>query len=534
MACQELLEDLEQRNLFLVALDELREWYRYHHLFAEALRHRFRQLEPDRVDQVYQRASLWFEQQGLLQEAVEYALDAGDVERAAGLIEQLQSTALTSFSNMTLWRFLDRLPDEVMVQHPILWHIKAWFLLRSGHREEGEHWLDTVETALQTHAGQEGAQNLRGEIAAARGFAASFRGDAVEVIARTEAALRELDPSNVVTRALSGLTLARGYMAHGELARAADAFAGASSVMRRGGNAYVVVRAMFGQSQMERAQGQLSRAMETCRQAIAWSAERGHPYPGAGILQATVADILRERHHLEPALHFAQEGLELCRQVESDLDLDAHVFALFTLARIEQAQGHLDTALALVRQTQELVMTTEPASHATALLQAYEAQLWRLQDNLAAALGCAEKVPLDQRDEEFRSHVDFFVLRHELVPIVPIQMLMAQALAGGGTALLDQALSLLEVEADTASERGLLWLQIKTRILQAIAHNALRHTERARVLLEEALGLGQPEGYVRVFADEGAPIATLLRGMPVSDAMRGYVATLLSAIHPRL
>jgi ATP/maltotriose-dependent transcriptional regulator MalT len=136
-----LLEELERSNLFLVALDEEREWHRYHQLFAEALRHRFRQLEPDRVAEVHLRASTWCERQGLVQEAVEYALDAGDFERAAGLIERMQSTALSSFGNATVLRLLGRLPDEVMDQHPTLCVIKVWFLLDGGYLEQGERMM---------------------------------------------------------------------------------------------------------------------------------------------------------------------------------------------------------------------------------------------------------------------------------------------------------------------------------------------------------------------------------------------------------
>jgi LuxR family maltose regulon positive regulatory protein len=90
----------------------------------------------------------------------------------------------------------------------------------------------------------------------------------------------------------------------------------------------------------------------------------------------------------------------------------------------------------------------------------------------------------------------------------------------------------LEQEAEKANERGLVWLQIKTRILQALAHYTLGDTERARVPLEEALALGQPEGFVCVFADEGEPMTTLLREIPVDGTRRGYVDTLVSAIHP--
>jgi LuxR family maltose regulon positive regulatory protein len=396
---------------------------------------------------------------------------------------------------------------------------------------QGEHWLDMAERVLQSQAETDDARNLRGEVAAARGFAASFRGDATEVVDLAEEALRDVDRDNLLTRGLAHLALGRAYMADGELVRAAQSYAEAASIMRHSGNAYAVVRAMFGQSQMEHAQGQLHRAMETCRQGIAWSAEHEHPYPGVGILYAARADVLREWNDLDAALRLADESVRWCRQVEYELDLDTHVFSLFALARVEQARGQLDTALELVHQTQGLVKPTK--SHLPmAILRAYAAQLWLLQDNLPAALDCAGKAAADQSLKQFRFDLDFFVFGHQLVPIIPIQMLMAQGQSGGGTAALHQALTLLQQESERASESGLLWVQIKLRVLQALAHHVLGDRERARVPLEQALILGQPEGYVRIFADEGAPMATLLHEFAPDDTLRDYVATLLLAIHP--
>jgi LuxR family maltose regulon positive regulatory protein len=530
-ASRELLEELERSNLFLVPLDEQREWYRYHQLFAEAVRHRLRQREPDCLPQAHLRASSWFEEQGFLQDATEHALSGGAFERAAGLIERVRPALMEESANQTLWQLLNRLPDEIMAQHPLLSVVKAWYLLIKGQLAEGERWLDTAEAAAQREMPGERAGDLRGEISAARGFAASFQGDTEEVMRWVEEALRELHPDNLLTRGLARLALGRAYMTQCEAVHAVGNFAEAASLVRRLGNAQIALRAMLGEAQMERAQGHLSRAIAVCEQAIAWSAQRGHPSPYVGMLHLIRADVLRERNELDMAMGAAQEALHLWSLVGYELDTDAHVFSLFVLARIEQAKGHLDAAMERVRRAQTLGATTE-SRLPQAALQAYEAQLWLAQENVPAARDCLDQTLLDHYHEQLRFDLDLFILGYEQVSIIPAQVLIAQGRAGDDPAPLHEALTLLQADIDKAGATPLAWLQIKRKALQSLAHAGLGDGERARECLEEALVLGRPEGYVRVFADEGAPLAALLRAIPVAGTMRDYVATLLSAIHP--
>jgi LuxR family maltose regulon positive regulatory protein len=527
-ASRELLEELERNNLFLVPLDEQREWYRYHHLFAEALRHRLRQREPDCLPEAHRRASQWFEEHGLLQDATEHALSGGAFERAAELIEQLRPALMEQSANQTLWQLLNRLPDQILARHPLLSVVKAWYALIKGQLEDGKRWLDTAEAAA---APGEPAGDLRGEIAAARGFAASFRGDTAEVMGWVEEALGKLEPDNLLTRGLALLALGRAYMTRCEAADAVRVFAESASIVRRLGNAQIALRAMFGEVQMERAQGHLNLAIAACERAVAWSAERGHPSPYVGMLQLIQADMLRERNELDAATCLAREALRLWSQVGFELDNDPHVFSLYVLARIDQAQRHLNTALERVHQAQTLGATAE-SRLPQAALQSFETQLWLMQDNLPAALDCLDPALLDHYHEQLRFDLDLFILGYEQVSIIRPQVWIAQARAGGDAALLHKALALLQADTERAGTNPLAWLQIKRLVLQSLALVDLRDTERARACLEQALELGQTEEYVRVFADEGAPMVALLHELPVAETLGDYVATVLAAIHP--
>lgn len=527
LACGELLEELERRNLFLVALDERREWYRYHHLFAEALRHNFRRLEPGRVEEVHLRASEWFERYGLIQDAIEHALEGRSFERAATLIEREGHTLLEQSANDTLWRFLDRLPENVVAEHPPLCITKAWFLLDGGFLERGERWLDAAERASTSEMTTERRRNRQGEIAAARAFAASMRGDPDEVIARTEVAFRDLRDDNLLTRGLAGLALGRAYMARSELAQAAKSYADAAEIVRRTGNAPTYMRAIFGQSQMERAQGHLRRAMAICRDAIAWSAERGHPYPGVGMTYLALADMAREQNELETARQLAREGAELCSRVA--YELDAQIYPRRVLALIEEASGNLDAALHIVHEAETVISAAEPV-HSLAGWHLCEARLRLLQGNLAAALTCVETAVQEKRhDQDAMLSLPFMRGREQLL-VIPVQVMIGQGRATDDPTCFERALTLLEDSRVQADRLGAVWLQIKTRVLQALALRGLGDSNRARPLLEEALTLGQPEGYVRVFVDEGSPLAPLLRELAPDDNARVYVATLLSAL----
>jgi LuxR family maltose regulon positive regulatory protein len=215
--------------------------------------------------------------------------------------------------------------------------------------------------------------------------------------------------------------------------------------------------------------------------------------------------------------------------VESELD--AKVYPRFVLARIEQACGRLDAALDLVHEIQGILQTADPP-RSKASPQAYEAQLWLQRGSLAAAVACAERAAKEESHEELTLPTFSFIRFGENVLLVPIQVLIAQGKATGSPRRLHKALALLDERRQHADRVRATWVQIKTRTLQALAYHSLGDVERARGSLEQALALGEPEHHVRVFADEGAQLADLLREIPVGDAMREYVATLLSAIHP--
>ncbi len=253
---QEVLEYLEQTNLFIVPLDDERRWYRYHHLFAELLRNFLqKKIGTPGVAGLHRRAADWFEQQGLVAEAMSHALAAGDAERAARLVEQNARTLLSRSEMTTLLSWLDALPSELVRSQPQLFLFQAWALTLTGQ-------LDAVEAYLQEDERQPG------EVAAIRASVAYLRRDMPQAIALFQQALETLPEENSFLRGAVALSLGIAYSWTGQVTQASQALSQASAISQAGSNWHVALTALWNLAQLQIEQGRLRRATELCRQAL--------------------------------------------------------------------------------------------------------------------------------------------------------------------------------------------------------------------------------------------------------------------------
>jgi LuxR family maltose regulon positive regulatory protein len=529
IAVQETLEQLERDNVFLIALDDERRWYRYHHLFADALRQRQTSCVPD-ASFLHDRASVWLEQEGLLREAVGHALAAEDYDRAADLVTKVAPALLSSWEFETFAAWFRALPESVRRSRPQICVMHAWFLVDDARDLDlAEHYLQQAEAALDTWLPEE-AQNLRGEIAAARAGIVGWYGDASGAIEQAELALRDLDDSNVTTRSLATFNLGVAQMIQGAARDAAVAFQAAALANRATNNAYAALMAAMSEVHAYRALGAWTRALSICEEAISWSAERSHPSPIVGILNITLADLLRERGQLDAALTQVTHGIDLCADLGA-----AHrghfphwrLFGRLLLARISLARGDLDGSLEIIgREREQLAGRT--ASFA-ALLDALEAQVHLTSGDVEAA----ERWVLHAEAHWASPHPDlspfFSFYVDELIDVASVRVLIAQGRGARDAAPLNRALELVDTQRREAERLGFHWRYVKTLALRALALDALGHRDNAADALEQALLLAQPEGYVGLFMDEGPPMTALLREVSARTTVAGCVAALLSA-----
>ena len=527
---QALLEEAERAGLFLIPLDEVRGWWRYHHLFADLLRARLQEEQPGRVAQLHRNAAAWYEEHELADDAIGHAAAAGETAWAARIIEQHYDMVYNIRGEAaTIHRWLSVLPAEVVRSRPRLLLAQAIMAATGGHLHVVEPLLDAVECAppgwsnepFEPTAGAAASFliNVPALTTLLRGYLAQFRGDAEATAAFAAQALAEIKPEERLLSASAHAFLAVAEWLRGRLAAAERAFVSSVTGWREAGHLTTTAVRWYELVLVRRAQGRLDAAVLTCQRALDSLVTSGRPLPAAGPGYVGLAEIAYQRDELDVALRHATEGVALCRQFVHTTPL---ANGLATLAMIRQATG--DPAGALAAITEAGQASPGPAG----LLNPVPAQRARLllaQGDIAAAARFPQENGLGPDDE-----ADY---ARESGHLVLARVLLAQDRPGQALALLDR----LHAAAVTQGRTGSL---IETGALRALALAASGEETVAVTVLAEALLLACPQGYVRVFADEGPPMAALLgrliaaqrTGRAAAEVPLGYLARLQRAFDP--
>ena len=519
---QALLEEAERAGLFLIPLDEVRGWWRYHHLFAGLLRARLQEEQPGRVPDLHRNAAAWYERRGLADDAIGHAAAAGELTWAARIIEQhFDLVYSTRGEAATIDRWLSVLPAEVVRSRPRLLLAQALMAATSGRLEAVEPLLDAVECAPPgwadepfDPAGDAVASyliNVPALITLHRGYLAQFHGDAEATAAFSAQALAEIKPGERLLSASAHGFLAVAEWLRGRLTEAERAFAASVTGWREAGQLTLTAWGWYELVLLRRAQGRLDTAALTCEQALDALVTSGRPLPAAGPSYVALAEIAYQRDELDLALRYATEGIALCRQFVYTVPL---ANGLATLAMLRQATGDPVGALEAITEAGQAypappgLLNPVPAQRARLLLA---------QGDLAAAARFPPETSLGPDDEpDYAREPGYLVLA---------RILLAQGRPGQALALLDR----LHAAAVAQDRTGSL---IETGTLRALALAATGDEAGAVGALAEALLLARPQGYVRVFADEGPPMAALLgkliaaqrAGQAAAGVPLGYLA----------
>ena len=512
---QGLLEQVERAGLFLVPLDEVRGWWRYHHLFADLLRARLQAEQPGQVVQLHRNAAAWCEGHGLPDDAVRHAVAAGETVWAARLIEQhFDAVYSLRGEGATLQRWLAALPAELVQARPRLLVAQAWMALAGGEAGSAEGLLDAAERAPAAGADESFEPSVGKpasllvsvpvRVALLRAYLAELRGDAEGTAAFASRALAGIGESEWLLASVTRTHLAISEWLHGRLAEAERAFASGSAGWQAAGQPTITAWRCYELGQVQRAQGRLDAAVRTCQQALEVTSPPGRPpLPAAGPGYVGLGEVAYERNELDSALRHITEGIALCRQFVYTPPLAA---GLVTLAWIRQATG--DPAGALEAIGEAMQAAPIPAG----LLNPVPAQRARLllaQGNLDAAARWTADRGLAAGDEP-----DY---PRERGHLVLARVLLAQGRAGLALALLDRlhAAALSQERIGSVIEAG---------ALRALALAASGEEAAAVDTLAGVLTLACPQRYVRVFADEGAPAAALLGRLVAAQRTETAVA----------
>ena len=486
---QQILEELERANVFLVPLDGERRWYRYHTLFAEALRARLEQREePQALHDLHRRACDWYAEQGAVREAIEHALQAQDWPRAADLIELApQSLTLGTSGSPTALSWLRQLPATVVGRRPrlCLYYVRLQFL--AARFQEARSWLDAAqatlleaETTRRSDLSEHERQVLLGELLSYRAVIAGHYGESEIARSLSQRALSSLTDQNVYEQASTASALVLAALAEGEISTALHYAFQVSTMMQAVENTGAAISFLCIAASLLHLQGQLHAAWRTYQEAIAL---------GKGPMNVP----------------FAAVGL---------------AYAYQALVRIYLSQGELETAQATLVEMRHLPLLVQNPYQQAVLTSVEQVRLWIAGGQGERAVHWAMGFAHQER-----THAPLAAEREE-VALVRVCLLQQQPA---------EALTRLErvLERATAQQR---WNQvIEARLLQALAHQVNQQEHEALSALVEAVRLAEPEGYLRCFLDEGAPIETLLSSLRAQEQKRGptlYLDTLLASFSP--
>jgi LuxR family maltose regulon positive regulatory protein len=490
---QQLLEQLTQANLFLVALDGQRHWYRYHQLFADALRERLEREQPEQTRSLYQRASNWYALNGHLDAAINHALHAEAWETAADLIEQLPYvfTWANGFNESARQhRWLHQLPEAVLQARPRLCFIYARSIYVSASTAQIEHWLQRAESVDSTDNPTPEITNMLGEIAGYRAYLDMSRGDGQRTVSLCQTALPLLAANNFTARADVLFTMAVTNIYEGHGATGAQTLLDAADLIYRTGDVWSAVlwRSLAGAWQAF--QGHLHVAWQTLEQAAQLAQEPyGHPLPISAYTLCFQADILREWNRLDEALALIRQAYTFTELINSP---HFAMIAQPVLARILRTRGDLAGAYAAIQQLDQVPAHWSRARALYAVVD--QVQIW-------LAVGAVDRINTAMKT--FRTQRDSMRLPREYEDLAQIYVLLTQQQPA-------KARKLLRPLINSAHRQGRISQSIEGLILTALAAQQQSHQTAALAALTTALRLAEPQGYIRRFVDAGEPIQRLL------------------------
>ena len=503
-----MLTTLERANLFLVPLDDQRQWYRYHHLFADVLRARLLAEQPDLVPLLHQRASGWYEAHDSAEEAVSHALAARDFDRAANLMELAAPAIRRHRQDPMMIGWLKALPDDAVRRSPVLSVFYGYMLMVSGDLDAAEPRLDDGERALAAvrdgsappRADTEELRTLPATIAVYRASLAQARGDVAGTAEHARRALDLAGPSDHLSRGGAAGFLGLAAWANGDVSSALETFTQAVASLHAAGNLVDELSSTVVLADMWLAAGHPSKARRLYLRALQVSEAHGEPvaratpnlHVGLSEMDYEVGDLEAAKRHLERAAALG-EGAAMT---------ESRYRWFVAMGRVADAEGDPQEAITLLDNAEQLY---RPGFFPDVRpIAAMKARVWITHGNLSQATDWARERGVSATDDAgYLSEFDHLTL---------VRLLIARHRAHPDPGAIDQAVRLLDRLHEAAETSGRPGSLVEIRMLQALAQDAQGHRPQALQALGQAWAQApEPDGYVRLFLDEGAPMVELLR-----------------------
>ena len=501
-----MLESLECLNLFLIPLDTERHWYRYHTLWAEFLQARLHREHPEMLPVLHQRASGWFEKQGFLAEAIAHALSAGQVERAANLLEPTSQAMASRGEGSLLLHWLEQLPPATLSSRPQLIIAKAWAWVANGQ-------LDDMEALLGMLGSPGGlAPILQGEIASIRAIVATVHQDIPVIQQQARLALQNLPATDSLVRAAMALSLGTAAALSGQALQAVDLLQQAVQASQHSHQSIIRLVSTTSLASAYEALGQLNQAARLHRQVTSLETD---PLLGSlpliGVGYVGLGGILHEWLLFEQAEATLENGLSIGQRWGSP---EIQIGAWFSLARLRYTQGRLAEALEILDKLEADFLIAIPLQERDHILS-IKARFWLAQGQLTRAEAWAKTCDLDESRP--------ITYANEQRALVLVRVLLA-------THASDRALRLLAMLEQNIRAEQRTGSLIEVLLLRALTP-AISQPER-EAALQQALQLGEPQNQHRVYVDE-PELLPLLQAHLSRHPQDRFAAQLLPAFETR-
>jgi LuxR family maltose regulon positive regulatory protein len=513
---QRRLEDLERMNLFVIPLDEKREWYRYHRLFSDLLRRELLITSGEQVPELHLRASTWFESHQMVNEAIDHAIRAQDYERTALLVESAAETALMQGQLVTLLNWLQSLPDETLRQQPTLLVFKAWALLFCGRPMSDVQQL--MDWSREAASGD--SKLVKVLLAPLQAFLALYQGQFEESIRLAKLALEDLPADQRFLRGMAGWVASMERLLDTQAEDAVlvlDKFAQSSQLA---GNILWAVIAICHQAEFELSRGRLDRAEAIYRRALELSKdEQGKSKSISGLPMIGLGEVMREKGELEQAVDLLNGAFDQLETWQGFGMFEGYI----TLTMAYLGLGDLDSAERVLQAAEDLAVKFDVTELDDRMVEIYRVNLWLAQGDQNSATDWVERTSRALHSDDLGIFEDHIRL-HEHIQIA--RVLIAQ---GKGQKALDHLLPLIEALETEGRMRRLT----EVLSLVAMAYQENGDYRSALQSIERALALAETCGLVSVLLDEGTPMLDLLKASLQTGTGPAYAEFLLDRAERR-
>jgi LuxR family maltose regulon positive regulatory protein len=536
---QSLLEYMERANLFTIPLDQQRRWYRYHHLFKEMLESYLRLRLPEKIVEIHARASRWYEKEGQLTLALRHIRASGDQEREISVVERHGIAALSRGEGRNVLRWLDNMPIEVVRNRPFLCVLYAWAQWLSNYSDPPptiHYWLEDAErgmsSSLEILDSEDNVMGdrLKGYIAALRvGIALFQANDPPQIINMANEALEQVHEEDVWLLSMLHHILTMHYLIKDEVQAAIRSDEKAFRYAKISEFDYLSIGIFYDRAAIALRQAKTGEAEAICVEGLQAAIKPNRRVsPISGVIQTLRGRIMLERNELEAAEKMLNKGLDLL-SLTSDQEL--RELARGELARLYQARGEWSRA-------EEIIGQIEPFSDwVSSFTSALQALLWlRESEQYPRSMIKAVQWANEHREglgdtDEIPAVLPIFEMKYAVMVIL-VRVLIGHAREMSNASrkrTIQSLLELLDVQMTISDRTGWMERLMELAILKAMAHDALGESESALKAIQQALKIGEPERYVRIFVDEGPAMGRLLHELASREIFTEYVGHLLAA-----